>query len=70
VGRRTYEKVGERGALLRTFDAGSVTVADCLTVVGWHERAIELCGGRDVKVTEAKCRARGAPHCEYRCEWV
>ena len=69
VGRRTCEKVGERCAILRTFDAESVTAADCLTVVGWHERAIELCGGKDVKVVETQCRARGAPHCEYRCEW-
>jgi uncharacterized protein (TIGR02265 family) len=69
LGRRTYEKTGERSAVLRTFDASNVTAADCLTVVGWHERAIELCGGKDVKVVETQCRARGAPHCEYRCEW-
>jgi uncharacterized protein (TIGR02265 family) len=69
VGRRTYQKTGERTAVLRTFEAESVTAADCLTVVGWHQRAIELCGGQDVKVVETQCRARGAPHCEYHCEW-
>ncbi len=69
VGRRTCEKTGQRSAVLRTFDAENVTADDCLTVVGWHQRAIELCGGQDVKVVETQCRARGAPHCEYRCEW-
>jgi uncharacterized protein (TIGR02265 family) len=69
VGRRTYEKAGDRAAVLRTLDAENVTAADCLTVVGWHQRAIEMCGGRDVEVVETQCRARGAPHCEYRCEW-
>ena len=69
AGRRTYEKAGDRAAVLRTFDAETVSATDCLTVVGWHQRAIELCGGREVKVEETQCRARGAPHCEYRCEW-
>jgi uncharacterized protein (TIGR02265 family) len=69
AGRRTYQKLGEKAAVLRTFDAETISATDCLTVVGWHRRAIELCGGHDVKVEETQCRARGAPHCEYRCEW-
>ena len=70
VGRRTYEKTGETSAVLRTFDAENVTRTDCLTVVGWHQRAIEMCGGRAVEVVETMCRTRGHPHCEYRCEWA
>ncbi len=69
VGMRTYEKTGPRSAILRTFDAESVTEADCLTIIGWHQRAIEICGGQDVRVTHPLCRARGAPHCEYHCAW-
>jgi uncharacterized protein (TIGR02265 family) len=69
AGSRTYEKVGEKAAVLRTLGAETVSATDCLTVVGWHQRAIELCGGHDVKVVETQCRAHGAPHCEYRCEW-
>ncbi len=69
VGSRTYEKAGERGAVLRTVDAQSVTEEDCLTIVGWHQRAIELSGGRDVRVSHPTCRARGGPHCEYLCTW-
>lgn len=70
VGNRTYEKVGERAAVLRTFGAETVSATDCLTVIGWHQRAIELCGGTAVTVEETQCRARGAPHCEYRCDWA
>jgi uncharacterized protein (TIGR02265 family) len=70
VGRRTYERTGETAAVLRTFDAESVTPTDCLTVVGWHVRAIELCGGKDVRVAETRCRSRGDPHCEYHCTWA
>jgi uncharacterized protein (TIGR02265 family) len=68
-GRRTYEKTGPTSAVLTTFDAPPATPGDCLTVVGWHQRAIELSGGRNVKVVEAKCRTRGDSCCEYRCSW-
>ncbi len=69
VGSRTYEKTGPKAAVLRTFGAENVTEADCLTIIGWHERAIELSGGRSVSVAHPLCRARGAPHCEYQCSW-
>ncbi|NOK05226.1 TIGR02265 family protein [Myxococcus xanthus] len=69
VGSRTYEQTGPCAAVLRTFGAENVTEPDCLTIIGWHERAIELCGGRAVHVTHPMCRARGAPHCEYHCTW-
>jgi predicted hydrocarbon binding protein len=69
AGRRTYEKLDERKAVLRTFEAPTVTVEDCLTIVGWHERAIEISGGKAVDVKETKCRTRGHDHCEYLCEW-
>jgi hypothetical protein len=28
-----------------------------------------MCGGSHVHVTEPQCRAFGADHCEYVCEW-
>jgi uncharacterized protein (TIGR02265 family) len=69
VGSRAYEKTGPRGAVLRTVGAESVTEADCLTIIGWYERAIEMSGGRGVRVEQTKCRARGNGHCEYHCAW-
>ena len=69
VGRRTYEEAGENKAVLRTYDAPTPSHHDCLTIVGWHRKAIEMCGGKDVRVTETKCRTKGADVCEYVCEW-
>ncbi len=68
-GRRTYEKTGPTAATLVTYDAPPATPGDCLTVVAWHERAIELSGGRNARVVETKCRSRGDAVCEYRCSW-
>ncbi|ATB31772.1 TIGR02265 family protein [Melittangium boletus] len=69
VGSRSYEKTGERRAVLRTVGAERVTEADCLTIIGWYQRAIELSGGRDVRIEHTKCRARGHGSCEYACTW-
>lgn len=69
VGTRAYEKTGPRGGILRTVGAESVTEADCLTIIGWYQRAIEMSGGRDVRIEHTKCRARGNGHCEYVCAW-
>lgn len=69
TGRRTYESLGPKKAALRTYDANIVSKNDCLTVAGWHRKAIEMCGGQNARVTETKCRARGADLCEYICEW-
>ncbi|HET6921765.1 MAG TPA: DUF2378 family protein [Anaeromyxobacteraceae bacterium] len=68
-GRRSYEKTGARSAVVKTFDAERVSQDDCRTVTGWLERALQLSGAETPRVSEARFRARGAPHCEYRCEW-
>ena len=69
TGRREYEKAGEKKAILRTYDSETFSKHDCLTIVGWHRKAIEMCGGKNARVTETKCRAGGAEVCEYLCEW-
>jgi uncharacterized protein (TIGR02265 family) len=69
AGHREYEHVGEREALLTTHDAETFSIADCATVVGWHRKALEMCGVAGAKVTEEQCRAKGAPVCRYRVTW-
>lgn len=69
TGRREYEKLAEKKAVLRTYESETFSKHDCLTIVGWHRKAIEMCGGRNVRVVETKCRATGANVCEYVCEW-
>jgi hypothetical protein len=68
-GRRDYQPDGERSAVLTTYDAETFSAADCATVVGWHRRALELCGCRGVRVVEDECRARGGSICRYRLRW-
>jgi uncharacterized protein (TIGR02265 family) len=69
VGYRDYVKIADNEALIRTFDAENVTREDCLTVAGWYERALEMCGGCEVRVVDDQCRVRGDAFCQYRCEW-
>ena len=57
------------GPTLTTIDAPPSTRGDCATVVGWHERALELSGANDVKVVETRCRNRGDTVCEYKLSW-
>jgi uncharacterized protein (TIGR02265 family) len=68
-GRRDYERVGEREAVLTTRDAETFSAADCLTVVGWYRKALEMCGCSEVHVVEEECRARGNSVCRYRLTW-
>jgi uncharacterized protein (TIGR02265 family) len=69
-GRREYEKTGDKSAMLTTLDAEVFSAPDCLTVIGWHRRALELCGAQKVTVVEEECRSRGAKVCRYRLGWA
>jgi uncharacterized protein (TIGR02265 family) len=69
AGRRDYERTGEREALLTTHDAETFSAPDCLTVVGWYRRALEMCGAKSPRVLEEECRAKGGDVCRYRIRW-
>lgn len=69
TGRRVYERLGDRSAVLRTFDCLSSSRPECLSNMGWHQAAIGICGGQRPRVSDPLCRARGDDHCEYLCEW-
>jgi len=69
TGRREYEKTGEKEGVLTTHDAETFSKADCLTVIGWYKRALELCGAKDPRIVEDSCRARGDEVCRYRVSW-
>jgi uncharacterized protein (TIGR02265 family) len=68
-GRRDYERTGEREAVLTTREAETFSTPDCLTVVGWYRKALEMCGAGSPRVVEEECRARGAAVCRYRLSW-
>ncbi|HTC23335.1 MAG TPA: TIGR02265 family protein [Gemmatimonadales bacterium] len=69
TGRREYTATGPTAGTLTTYDAETFSAPDCLTVVGWYRRALELCGAKRVSVVEDECRAKGGAVCRYRVRW-
>ena len=69
TGRREYERTGDKEGVLTTHEAETFSKADCLTVIGWYKRALELCGAKNPRIVEDKCRARGDEVCRYRVIW-
>jgi hypothetical protein len=68
-GHRDYEATGPTSGVMTTYEAETFSANDCLTVIGWHEEALAMCGARDVVIVEQSCRANGAPHCRYEVRW-
>ena len=69
TGRREYKQTGETQGILTTYDAETFSTADCLTVIGWYRRALQMCGAKNVEVVEEECRARGGTVCRYKVSW-
>ncbi len=69
TGRREYARTGETSATLTTYDAETFSAADCLTVIGWHRKGLEMCGAQNVRIVEEECRARGGSVCRYTVSW-
>ena len=69
VGWREYESEGEREGVLITHDAETYSKPDCLTVIGWYRKALEMCGAKNVRIMEESCRATGGDVCKYRVTW-
>jgi uncharacterized protein (TIGR02265 family) len=70
TGRREYQATGPTSGVLTTYDAETFSHVDCLTVIGWYEEALRMCGAKDVVMVEEECRANGKPHCRYRVHWT
>jgi hypothetical protein len=41
----------------------------CMSVAGWAEKSVEISGGKDAKVEEVACRARGDDRCLLKITW-
>jgi hypothetical protein len=70
TGRREYKMTGEKEAVLTTLDAETFSAPDCMTVMGWHRKALEMCGATGVQIREEECRAKGGEVCRYRISWA
>jgi hypothetical protein len=68
-GRREYTPAGPKEGVFTTYDAETFSAPDCLTVVGWYRKALEMCGVKGVKIVEEECRALGGKVCRYRVKW-
>lgn len=69
VGHREYESTGPNSGVITTYEAETFSENDCLTVIGWYEEALKMCGAKRVVMVEEDCRARGDAHCRYRLTW-
>ncbi len=68
-GYRTYEKTGPNSGVLTTHEAETFSHTDCLTVIGWYKKALEMCGVENIEMVEECCRAEGGEVCRYRLRW-
>jgi len=68
-GRREYQPAGPTEGILTTYDAMTFSAPDCLTVIGWHRKALEMCGIFGVQIVEEECRAKAGAVCRYRVRW-
>jgi hypothetical protein len=48
TGRREYESTGPDSGVMTTYDAETFSENDCLTVIGWYEEALKMCGAKKV----------------------
>jgi hypothetical protein len=69
TGRRDYQPTGPKEGVFTTYEAETFSAPDCLTVIGWYRKALQMCGVRGVRVVEEECRARGGKVCRYRVRW-
>ena len=69
TGRREYQRTGDASGVLTTYDAETFSAPDCQTVIGWYERALEMCGASEVTIVEEECRATGGATCRYAVSW-
>jgi uncharacterized protein (TIGR02265 family) len=69
TGRRDYTPTGPKEGVFTTHDAETFSAPDCLTVVGWYKKALEMCGVSGVRIKEEECRAKGGSVCRYRVSW-
>ena len=70
IGRREYEFTGSNSGRLTTYDAETYSEPDCLTVIGWYKKALEMCGAVSVTMYEEVCRAKGGEFCRYHVSWT
>jgi hypothetical protein len=70
AGRMIVRAPGGREVELELVDYDTPHRTHCLSVEGWIERSVELSGGKEVRLDELSCRARGDDRCRMRVRWT
>jgi DNA-binding CsgD family transcriptional regulator len=68
AGGRWTSEVDGQAIVARLYDWDPVEPALCRTLEGYLGRTLELLGDGKVAVEHVRCRAEGAPFCEFRTE--
>ena len=68
-GWRDYKPTSPTSGVMTTYEAETYSTTDCMTVMGWYKKALNMCGARNVEIVEEVCRARGGDCCRYLVSW-
>lgn len=69
TGQRAWQQTGPTSGVLTTTGSETFSTADCATVMGWYEEALEMLGAKNVSINEETCCAQGADACRYKVSW-
>jgi hypothetical protein len=62
--------LGPGHCAIRTVYVPRSTPTNCLVAEGFYRTAVEMCGGRNVRVSKGNCSARGAAFCLFNIRWT
>ncbi|MDD3626234.1 MAG: hypothetical protein PHV06_02830 [bacterium] len=68
-GKVEIEEVSPNQVMFRIYDFASPSRQDCDSNVGYIREALSLCGAKNPRVFETKCRVKGDNFCEIAASW-
>lgn len=68
-GVASYEPLSDNSGLLKIDYDQAPPASFCASGSAYFRRAIELCGGREPRITHTRCRTRGDSACEFYITW-
>ena len=68
-GRVEMEELSPHAVIFRIYDFASPSRQDCESNIGYIREGLTICGAKNPKVLESKCRVKGADYCEISIHW-
>ncbi|MFQ5766414.1 MAG: hypothetical protein ACE5ID_00290 [Acidobacteriota bacterium] len=69
AGKMEVTSLDDGHSVIRNSYVPCSTRTNCLVAAGFYATVVELCGGRNVRVTEGNCSAEGARDCLFNILW-